>query len=111
MTGRWSHRPRTWPAPRPDAAIYVTSNRTCKPETGEALRRHGQALRWMHFTSAGIDNGIAMGIPEGVIVTNSAGVRAGNVSEHALMLLLALMRATAGHRWRTSAPTTGGAPR
>ena len=46
----------------------------------------------MHFTSAGIDDGIAMGIPDGVIVTNSAGVRAGNVSEHALMLLLALMR-------------------
>ena len=51
-----------------------------------------QALRWMHFTSAGIDRGIAMGIPEGLIVTNSAGLRAGNVSEHALMLLLALTR-------------------
>lgn len=76
----------------PGAAIYVTSNRTCKPATGDALRRHGDALRWMHFTSAGIDNGIAMGIPDGVIVTNSAGVRAGNVSEHALTLLLALAR-------------------
>ena len=74
------------------AAIYVTSNRTCKPETGAALRRHGLALRWMHFTSAGIDNGIAMGIPAGLIVTNSAGIRAGNVSEHALALLLALVR-------------------
>lgn len=76
----------------PGAAIYVTSNRTCHPATGEALRRHGSALRWMHFTSAGIDNGIAMGIPDGVIVTNSAGIRAGNVSEHALVLLLALVR-------------------
>lgn len=74
------------------AAIYVTSNRTCHPAVGEALRRHGQALRWVHFTSAGIDRGIAMGIPEGLIVTNSAGLRAGNVSEHALMLLLALTR-------------------
>ena len=76
----------------PGAEIYVTSNRTCHPATGEALRRHGQALRWMHFTSAGIDKGIAMGIPDGLIVTNSAGLRAGNVSEHALMLLLALTR-------------------
>ena len=91
----------------PGAAIYVTSNRTCKAETGEALRRHGQALRWMHFTSAGIDNGIAMGIPDGVIVTNSAGVRAGNVSEHALTLLLALVRklpnlmaCQRAHEWR-----------
>jgi phosphoglycerate dehydrogenase-like enzyme len=76
----------------PGAAIYVTSNRTCHPAAGEAIRRHGQALRWMHFTSAGIDRGIAMGIPQGLIVTNSAGLRAGNVSEHALMLLLALTR-------------------
>src|SRR5215510_8307204 len=91
----------------PGAAIYVTSNRTCKPETGAALRRHGSALRWMHFTSAGIDNGIAMGIPAGLIVTNSAGIRAGNVSEHALTLLLALVRKLPGsmacqraHAWQ-----------
>jgi len=80
----------------PGTAIYVTSNRTCTPEVGEILRRDGQALRWMHFVSAGIDNGLAMGIPAGVIVTNAAGVRAGNVSEHALLLLLALMRGLPG---------------
>lgn len=96
----------------PGAAIYVTSNRTCKPATGEALRRHGSALRWMHFTSAGIDNGIAMGIPDGVIVTNSAGIRAGNVSEHALALLLALVRklpdlmaCQRAHAWRRAEMT------
>jgi len=77
----------------PGTVIYVTSNRTCQPATGEALRRHGGgALRWMHFTSAGIDNGLAMGIPDGVIVTNATGVKAGMVSEHALLLLLALVR-------------------
>jgi phosphoglycerate dehydrogenase-like enzyme len=77
----------------PGTVIYVTSNRTCKPAAGEALRRHGNgALRWMHFTSAGIDNGLAMGIPAGVVVTNSTGLRAGMVSEHALLLLLALAR-------------------
>ena len=76
----------------PGTAIYVTSNRTCKPATGDALRRHGEALRWMHFTSAGIERGVAMGIPEGVVVTNSTGVKAGMVSEHALLLILALAR-------------------
>lgn len=76
----------------PGAAIYVTSNRTCKPATGDALRRHGDGLRWMHFTSAGIDNGIAMGIPDGVLVSNSTGIKAGMVSEHALLLLLAAFR-------------------
>jgi phosphoglycerate dehydrogenase-like enzyme len=96
----------------PGATIYVTSNRTCQPETGEALRRHGKALRWIHFTSAGIDNGIAMGIPDGLIVTNSAGVRAGNVSEHALLLLLSLMRRLPGamagqraHAWQRAGMT------
>jgi phosphoglycerate dehydrogenase-like enzyme len=93
----------------PGATIYVTSNRTCKPATGEALRRQGHALRWMHFTSAGIDGGIAMGIPAGVLVTNSTGVRSGNVSEHALMLLLSLARGLPvwqvgqrTHQWRRS---------
>jgi phosphoglycerate dehydrogenase-like enzyme len=76
----------------PGTAIYVTSNRTCDSATGEALRRHGGALRWMHFTSAGIENGVAMGIPDGVVVTNSTGVKAGMVSEHALLLLLAMVR-------------------
>jgi len=92
----------------PGTSIYVTSNRTCLPATGEALRRHGGgALRWMHFTSAGVDNGLAMGIPDGVVVTNSTGVKAGMVSEHALLLLLALVRqlhligAAAGrHEWK-----------
>ena len=82
----------------PGTSIYVTSNRMCKPATGEALRRLGDVLRWMHFTSAGIDGGLAMGIPDGVIVTNSTGVRSGNVSEHALLLLLALARGL--HVWQ-----------
>ena len=76
----------------PGTSVYVTAGRSCHPAVGEALRRHGNALRWMHFTSAGIDAGLDMGIPDGVIVTNSTGVRSGMVSEHALMLLLALAR-------------------
>jgi phosphoglycerate dehydrogenase-like enzyme len=47
-----------------------------------------------------------MGIPEGVVVSNSTGIKAGMVSEHALLLLLAAarrMHLTAGaqrrHEW------------
>lgn len=76
-----------------DAAILVTSNRACNAAYGEALRAHATAsLRWIHFTSAGIDGGLRMGLPEGVTVTNSTGVKAAMVSEHALTLLLALVR-------------------
>src|SRR5579871_283861 len=76
-----------------DAAILVTSNRVCAPAYGEALRRHAtRALGWIHFTSAGIDGGLAMGLPDWATVTNSTGIKAAMVSEHALMLLLALLR-------------------
>jgi phosphoglycerate dehydrogenase-like enzyme len=76
----------------PDAAILVTSNRVCNAAYGEVLRRHARALRWFYFGSSGIERGIAMGIPEGITVTNSTGVKATMVAEHAVTLLLALVR-------------------
>src|SRR5260370_36438832 len=76
-----------------DAAILVTSNRVCSQAYGEALRGHARStLQWIHFTSAGIDGGLRMGLPDWVTVTNSTGVKAAMVSEHALALLLALAR-------------------
>src|SRR5215467_3090341 len=75
-----------------DAEILVTSNRVCTPAYGEALRSNARRLRWMFFSSSGIERGVAMGIPEGVRVTNSTGVKATMVSEHAMTLLLALLR-------------------
>ena len=76
-----------------DAAILVTSNRVCSAAYGEALRANATgSLRWIHFTSAGIEKGLRMGLPAGVTVTNSTGVKAAMVSEHALALLLALVR-------------------
>jgi phosphoglycerate dehydrogenase-like enzyme len=91
-----------------DASILVTSNRVCSPAYGVVLRRSaGPSLAWIHFTSAGIDGGLAMGLPEGPTVTNSTGVKAMMVSEHALALLLALVRRLPdmhanqrGRRWR-----------
>jgi phosphoglycerate dehydrogenase-like enzyme len=75
-----------------DAEILVTSNRVCTPAYGEALRANARRLHWMFFSSSGIERGVAMGIPDGVRVTNSTGVKATMVSEHAMTLLLALLR-------------------
>jgi phosphoglycerate dehydrogenase-like enzyme len=75
-----------------DAEILVTSNRVCTPAYGEALRRNARKLRWIFFSSSGIERGVAAGIPEGVRVSNSTGVKAAMVSEHAMLLLLALLR-------------------
>src|SRR5262249_24392121 len=58
------------------AEILVTSNRACTPAYGEVLRRHACELRWIYFSSSGIERGVAMGIPEGVRVTNSTRVKA-----------------------------------
>jgi phosphoglycerate dehydrogenase-like enzyme len=74
------------------ADILVTSNRVCTPAYGQALNGNAGALRWMFFISSGIERGVAAGIPEGVRVSNSTGVKATMVSEHALTLLLALLR-------------------
>jgi phosphoglycerate dehydrogenase-like enzyme len=89
------------------AEILVLSNRVCTPELGEALRNGGGAtLRWIHFVTSGIERGVAMGLPDGVIISNAAGVRAPTVAEHAMALLLALVRYLPGmrseqdaHRW------------
>jgi phosphoglycerate dehydrogenase-like enzyme len=91
----------------PDATLVIFSNRICTPETGAALRRGaGACLKWIHFHSAGIERGIAMGPPPGIPITYSAGAKAPVCAEHAMMLLLALSRriwelraAQARHHW------------
>jgi phosphoglycerate dehydrogenase-like enzyme len=76
-----------------NAEILVLSNRVCTPELGAALREGGGAsLRWIHFVTSGIERGTAMGLPAQAIVSNAAGVRAPTVAEHAVTLLLALVR-------------------
>jgi D-3-phosphoglycerate dehydrogenase len=90
-----------------DADILILSNRVCTPELGEALRNGGGAtLRWIHFLTSGIERGLAMGLPDQAIISNSAGVRAPTVAEHALALLLGLVRqlpqlraAQGAHAW------------
>ena len=49
-------------------------------------------LKWIHFTTAGVEMGIAMGLPPGVPVTCSAGINGPILAEHAMMLLLGALR-------------------
>jgi phosphoglycerate dehydrogenase-like enzyme len=93
-------------AAAPQAEILLVTNRACTPALGDLLRRKAQRLRWIHFLTAGIDRGLAMGLPAGIRVSYSAGVKAPMVAEHALALLLALVRRLAdiareqqAHRW------------
>jgi phosphoglycerate dehydrogenase-like enzyme len=91
---RWSFAftPEAAERALPDAEILLITNRACTPELGRVLRSRAARLRWVHFLTAGMDRGIAMGLLPDVPVSTSSGVKASMVSEHAMALLLALLR-------------------
>jgi len=76
----------------PEADILVTSNRVYVPGPAKIIRDFGKKLKWIQFTTSGIDKAVASGLPEGVPVTNAAGFHANRVAEHAMSLLLAVGR-------------------
>ena len=63
-------------------------------------------LRWVQTLAAGPDAVLAAGFPDDVLITSGQGLHDGPVTEHALALVLALLRrlpaavvAQAEHRW------------
>jgi phosphoglycerate dehydrogenase-like enzyme len=58
----------------------------------EALSAPGNTVRWMHFLTAGREGFEEVGLPRGIAVTTPAGCVAPTVAEHAMTLLLALVR-------------------
>ncbi|HUF47451.1 MAG TPA: D-2-hydroxyacid dehydrogenase [Vicinamibacterales bacterium] len=71
----------------PDADVLVTTG----------LRRDEPPLlarvRWIHSTAVGVDGLLRPGLAErGVVVTNSRGIHADPIAEHAIALTLALRR-------------------
>lgn len=76
----------------PETDILVTSNRVYVPEPAKIIRDGAKRLRWIQFTTSGIDKAVASGLPDGIPVTNAAGFHANKVAEHAMSLLLAVTR-------------------
>lgn len=73
----------------------------------QAALDRGQRLRWIQFTTVGIDGTAGLGFPEGVTLTNVRGIRTPLLSSHAMALMLGVMRglrpalqAQAQHRWQ-----------
>lgn len=58
----------------------------------EALSAPDNTVRWMHFLTAGREGFEEAGLPKNVSVTYPAGCVAPTVAEHAMALLLALVR-------------------
>jgi phosphoglycerate dehydrogenase-like enzyme len=70
----------------------IVNNRSYTADNAKLIRDHGTALKWLQFSTSGIDNAIKNGLPSNVVVTNIAGMRAFAVAEHALALMLNLVR-------------------
>lgn len=92
----------------PTADILILNNRICTPELGAALRHADKPkLAWIHFITAGVEMGLAMGLPANVTVSSAAGTNGPVLAEHAMTLLLAtirrfgdIYRGQAAHEWR-----------
>lgn len=75
-----------------------------------ACRAPGSKVRWIQFMSAGIETAERFGVPSGCLITNASSAWAPTVAEHAVALILALLRGVhrlerdrSARRWNRSA--------
>jgi phosphoglycerate dehydrogenase-like enzyme len=76
----------------PGSEVLIVGNRFYTSEAAAIIRRQGKSLRWIQFFTSGLDSARANGLPSGVVVTNMPGRRAFAVAEHAMALMLGLVR-------------------
>jgi phosphoglycerate dehydrogenase-like enzyme len=89
------------------AASYLSSN------VAEALLDQAGHLRWLHYSSTGVEQlPLAQFEERGIVLTNGAGLYATPIAEHTVMCMLAarrnfpaMLRAHAAARWQ---PEVGG---
>ena len=75
----------------PGAEVLIVGNRFYT-DAAPTVLRYGTRLRWIQFFTSGLDGAKAAGFPSGVMVTNMPGRRAFAVAEHAMALMLGLVR-------------------
>jgi D-2-hydroxyacid dehydrogenase (NADP+) len=76
-----------------DAEVLIASNRPYLPDMVAAINDNQTRLKWIQFTTSGIDKALRSGgFPKGVVVTNSAGLGAPILAEHAFYMFMALGR-------------------
>jgi phosphoglycerate dehydrogenase-like enzyme len=96
-----------------EADGLVTSTVLWGPDLARALRA-AERLVWIQVLNAGFDNMERLGVPERVTVSTLGGIGAAVVAEHAIGLLLALLRglpaaleAQRRHEWEASGVVGG----
>jgi phosphoglycerate dehydrogenase-like enzyme len=74
------------------AEIFQVYNSAFTPEFAKVVRDNANALKWIQFTTVGIDIALKAGLPEGVWITNSGDVSQRVLAGHAIALMLGVMR-------------------
>src|ERR1043166_9380442 len=74
------------------AQIFHVYNSAFTPEFAKLVREKGRALKWIQFTTVGIDVALRAGLPDGVWVTNSGDVSQRVLAGTAIALMLGVMR-------------------
>ena len=74
------------------AEILHVYNSAFSAEFARLVRAKGRALKWIQFTTVGVEIGLKMGLPDGVWVTNAGGVGQRVLASHAMALMLGVMR-------------------
>src|SRR5918993_2637473 len=74
------------------AEIFHVYNSAFTPDFAQLVRDKGRALKWIQFTTVGIDIALKAGLPDGVWVTNSGDVSQRVLAGHAIALMLGVMR-------------------
>ena len=74
------------------AEILHVYNSAFTAEFARLVRDQGRALKWLQFTTVGIEIGLRAGLPDGVWVTNSGDVSQRALATHAMALMLGVMR-------------------
>jgi phosphoglycerate dehydrogenase-like enzyme len=75
----------------PGAELLIANNRSFDERTGPVVISHGKELRWVQFSTSGIERGVRYGLPRGIPVC-AASIRGPTVAEHVMLLLLASFR-------------------
>src|SRR5215208_7323008 len=74
------------------AEILHVYNSAFTAEFARLVRDKGRALKWIQFTTVGVEIGLRAGLPDGVWVTNAGGVGQRVLASHAMALMLGVMR-------------------
>lgn len=82
------------------AEALITTNSAFTPEFAQVLRDHAATLKWIQFTTVGIDIAEAAGLPPGLWLTNTGDLMQTTLATHAMALMLAVQRGL--HRFEAS---------